>query len=128
MNDVSKKKMATMVSRTLKIFLLALVSLVIVWGHASAEEDEENRESNTAMLQSRIDFGNAYIMGQSIKSGSVYLLHRKKSDIESMLKIRTDFRDEIIEDFSLEDTKLISQEAEADKNGYPTELHRKPGE
>jgi hypothetical protein len=49
-------------------------------------------------LMNRIDFGNAYIMGQSITSGAVYLLNRKKSDIESMLKDRTDYRREIAED------------------------------
>jgi hypothetical protein len=46
-------------------------------------------------LLSRIDFGNAYVMGQSIKSGAVYLLNRKKSEIPSMLQTRRDFRPEI---------------------------------
>jgi len=57
-------------------------------------------------LQQRIDFGNAYIMGQSIKSGAVYLLHRKQSDIKSMLKLRTNYRLEIKEDYALENTEL----------------------
>jgi hypothetical protein len=48
-----------------------------------------------AGLLSRIDFGNAYVMGQSIKSGAVYLLNRKKSEIPSMLQVRRDFRNEI---------------------------------
>jgi hypothetical protein len=83
----------------------------------SAQETDSSEKGNTVQLQNRIDFGNAYIMGQSIKSGSVYLLNRKKSDISSMLKIRTDFRDEIIEDFSLEDTKIINEKPEAEKKG-----------
>jgi len=109
-----KKKWATMLLRT--IFILAAAIMTAAWSPALAQDEEKAKDTTKAVaLQNRIDFGNAYIMGQSIKSGSVYLLHRKKSDINSMLKIRTDFRDEIIEDFSLEDTQIISQEAEADK-------------
>lgn len=54
-------------------------------------------------LYERIDFGNSYILGQSIKSGAVYLLQRKKSDIDSMLKIREHYRTEILEDFTVKD-------------------------
>jgi hypothetical protein len=53
-------------------------------------------------LQRRIDFGNSYILGQSIKSGAVYLLHRKKSDIKSMLHYRENYHDEILESFNVE--------------------------
>jgi hypothetical protein len=81
-------------------------------GSAHAVETVTNENKETSGLQQRIDFGNAYIMGQSIKSGSVYLLHRKKSDIDSMLKIRTDFRKEIIEDFELGGTELVVEGAE----------------
>jgi len=59
---------------------------------------KDNKKSN---LMERIDFGNSYILGQSIKSGAVYLLHRKKSDIKSMLKTREDYRKEILEDFNV---------------------------
>ena len=51
-------------------------------------------------LQQRIDFGNAHILGQSIKSGAVYLMHRKKSDIKNMIKVRQHYREEIKEDYS----------------------------
>ncbi|MBA4367262.1 MAG: hypothetical protein C0403_06445 [Desulfobacterium sp.] len=64
----------------------------------SGKQDPEK----TALMK-RIDFGNSYIMGQSIKSGAVYLLQRKKSDISSMLKCRSDYRDEILEDFQFEE-------------------------
>jgi hypothetical protein len=60
-----------------------------------AEEDEG--------LLHRIDFGNAYVMGQSIQSGAVYLLNRKKTDIRSMLREREDFREEIREDAEVVD-------------------------
>jgi hypothetical protein len=116
MKNRTGKKTAILLPRTVKTFVWILVCLSVVWGRVSAQEVEAAGETQSATLQNRIDFGNAYIMGQSIKSGSVYLLNRKKSDISSMLKVRTDFRNEIIEDFSLEDTQIISQEPEADKN------------
>jgi len=56
-------------------------------------------------LLNRIDFGNAYVMGQTIQSGAVYLLNRKQSDIDSMLKTRTDFRQEIREDAEVIDDR-----------------------
>ena len=115
MNNLPVKKSAPLFSIAYRGIVLCLACMTLTWSLASAQEGEGAGDTKTASLQSRIDFGNAYIMGQSIKSGSVYLLHRKKSDIDSMLKIRTDFRDKIIEDFSLEDTQIISQEAEAVK-------------
>ena len=99
---VNKLKIQT----TLAISLLFLLLFFI---HAGAEESKKTDELQKSQLQQRIDFGNAYIMGQSIKSGAVYLLHRKKSDINSMLKVRNDYRKEIIEDFALEDTQMIRE-------------------
>jgi len=61
-------------------------------------------------LQRRIDFGNSYILGQSIKSGAVYLLHRKKSEIKSMLHYRENYRDEILESFSVEDDRDLGED------------------
>lgn len=60
-------------------------------------------------LQRRIDFGNSYILGQSIKSGAVYLLHRKKSEIKSMLHYRENYRDEILETFSVDADRELGQ-------------------
>lgn len=68
--------------------------------------DIEQRQENNQKLLSRIDFGNAYILGQTIKSGAVYLLQRKKSEIKSMLHYREDFRKEILEDFKMQDMKI----------------------
>jgi hypothetical protein len=61
-------------------------------------------------LQRRIDFGNSYILGQSIKSGAVYLLHRKKSEIKSMLHYRENYRDEILETFSVDADRELGQD------------------
>ena len=58
-------------------------------------------------LQQRIDFGNSHILGQSIKSGAVYLMHRKKSDIATMLEVRRHYRNEIKEEYEIEETAIV---------------------
>ncbi len=95
-----------------KIFMLLSVPfiacLLIVAGTTNtgwAKTQAEKKTGSTG-LQQRIDFGNAYIMGQSIKSGAVYLLHRKQSDIKSMLHYREDYRQEILEDFIIQEDKI----------------------
>ena len=70
------------------------------------KQNQENNKENNKMLLDRIDFGNAYIMGQTIKSGAVYLLQRKKSEIKSMLQYRKDYRREILENFHIRDMKI----------------------
>jgi len=81
------------------IGLLVLIFLVsISQTNAVAQPPGPHKESQ---LLKRIDFNNAYIMGQSIKSGAVYLLKRKKSDIKSMLEYRMNYRDEILEGFNV---------------------------
>jgi len=94
------------------VFILVLSFLCNLSSHVSADDSEPTDTAEAKQLQQRLDFGNAYIMGQSIKSGAVYLLHRKKSDINSMLKIRSDYRNEIVDDFALEDTQLIPKETD----------------
>ena len=76
---------------------------------------EDNVTKNGAEikgLQQRIDFGNAYILGQSIKSGAVYLLHRKQSELKGMLEVRRDYREEIMEDYNLEKTAIVTDKNE----------------
>jgi hypothetical protein len=89
------------------IFIFAALSLSAGFSPktASAQNNEPNKKAEPTLLN-RIDFGNSYIYGQSIKSGAVYLLQRKKSEIKSMLKCRADYRKEILEDFSIMDLKI----------------------
>jgi hypothetical protein len=89
---------------------------------ASAEEGNAGEASREKGLQQRIDFGSAYILGQSIKSGAVYLLHRKQSDIKGMIEVRQDYREEIKEDYALEKTALVAEETE-----IAPEQEKKPG-
>ena len=79
------------------IFVCLLGAAVAVAGFSSAEEGTPPPARDGELLN-RIDFGNAYVMGQTIQSGAVYLLNRKQSQIESMLQTRTYFRQEIRED------------------------------
>ncbi len=72
----------------------------------SKKSNKPPAKSSRKNLQNRIDFGNSYIMGQTIKSGAVYLLQRKKSEIKSMLKYRENYREEILEDFKILDMKI----------------------
>lgn len=58
-----------------------------------ATASEEDSPTN------KIDFGNSYVQGQSIKSGAVYLMNRKKNEIQSMLKKRTSYRSDILDEY-----------------------------
>jgi len=44
----------------------------------------------------RVDFDDRLIQGQTNKSGAIYIFERKSSDINSMVRRRTSFRDEIL--------------------------------
>jgi len=74
---------------------------------ALAQNDEkkqvEQKPEVNEELEDRIDFGNSYILGQTIKSGAVYLLQRKQSEIQSMLEYRKDYRKEILDNFQVSD-------------------------
>ena len=83
-------------------------SCALGWAQGPGTSDNQS-----GRLQQRIDFGNSYIMGQSIKSGAVYLLHRKQSEIKSMLQYRENYRHEILEDFNVKDLNRTNAQANA---------------
>jgi len=85
-----------------------------------AAQDDPPSAAEQKGLQQRIDFGNAQILGQSIKSGAVYLMHRKKSDITNMLEVRKNYRKEIIEDYGLEKTAIAEHAQEQPDNQSKT--------
>lgn len=91
--------------------LLGFALMVAPLSAASEEKSSSGAGGTSNGLQQRIDFGSAYIMGQSIKSGAVYLMHRKQSKIDSMLDVRVNYRKEIMEDYDLENTKIVSVES-----------------
>lgn len=95
------------------VFPFAIVVLLIMPLVATAQ-DAQQKAPKQKGLQQRIDFGSSYILGQSIKSGAVYLMHRKQSDIKGMLEVRQDYRKEIMEDYELDQT-AIAQEANDQK-------------
>jgi hypothetical protein len=92
---------------------LLLINLSSGWAQSAKPASKKGAGQAAGVsndLQRRIDFGNAYILGQSIKSGAVYLLHRKKSDIKSMLHYRENYRDEILESFNVQPDSELGQE------------------
>lgn len=96
-----------------RLFLSVLFLCLSASGLFAGEQAKPVESAQKAGLQQRIDFGNAQILGQSIKSGAVYLMHRKKSDIKNMLEVRKNYREEIKEDFGLEKTAITQSAAEA---------------
>ena len=110
-----------MKSALMSLVLFLLITALPLKGTARAENAAPGTPgtpgtNDNSVLLNRIDFGNSYIMGQSIKSGAVYLLQRKKSEIKSMLEVRTDYREEILEDFSVLDLKITEKKP----------IHQKP--
>ena len=87
------------------LFIMLLVILAEGVVHGKGPQETTDLQVAESGLLERIDFGNAFIMGQTIKSGAVYLLKRKKSEIKSMLKSRESYREEIMEDFTVEKFK-----------------------
>jgi hypothetical protein len=83
------------------VFVLAMCACFFATPCMAA--DEKKSDKNDQLL-TRIDFGNSYITGQTLKSGAVYLLQRKKNEIKSMLKYRENYRREIIDAYNLSET------------------------
>jgi hypothetical protein len=98
--------------------LLMMILMLLLFQSGAQAQDEVPTHAKQKGLQQRIDFGNAQILGQSIKSGAVYLMHRKKSDIKNMLEVRKDYRKEIIEDYALEKT-AIAENTTTEKKDQP---------
>ncbi len=104
-----------MIRTRLAIIPLILSFAFIAFGyrpHFVLAEESIEQTSQEENLQQRIDFGNSYILGQSIKSGAVYLLHRKQSEIKSMLQLRENYRAEILEGYNFEGLDVAMQASE----------------
>ncbi len=66
-------------------------------GEESAAAGKQRSAPAGALKRARhLEFDERLIMGQSLKSGAVYLFERKDSEIQSMLKIRKDYRQELL--------------------------------
>ena len=93
-----------------------VLAIVCVSDPLDAKINSSSEKGGSASLQQRIDFGNSYIMGQSIKSGAVYLMHRKQNEIKSMLEYRNDYRDEILEDFQIQNLIIDGTKENANRS------------
>jgi hypothetical protein len=101
------------------LFLIIFVTM----SQSNAYAAQSIKTKNDSQLLKRIDFNNAYIMGQAIKSGAVYLLKRKNSDIKSMLKYRTSYRDEILEDFYVPKSINIEKQTKSNERMFSIDLN-----
>ena len=76
------------------------MSLILFPAAGGAEGDQNaGKGVNTPgslKRSNRIEFDERLIVGQSLKSGAIYLFQRKDSEIQSMVKIRKDFREELL--------------------------------
>jgi hypothetical protein len=87
-----------MLYRLLLIGLFLELILGSPKAYAKEVKDVNTRDaSQSEELLTRIDFGNSYVTGQSLKSGAIYLLQRKKNQVKSMLTYREEYRKEILE-------------------------------
>lgn len=82
---------------------------LVVWGWllmdgvlVAGEQRALTNPKTEKQLVDRMDFSNEYIMGKSVESGAVYLMHRKKNEIKSLLKMRENYREEILEDIQVQ--------------------------
>jgi len=78
-----------------------LLGLLAFSPQASAEEaassGDDGVESVPTLKRARhMEFDERLIMGQSLKSGALYLFERKDSEIQTMLKVRRDYRQELL--------------------------------
>jgi hypothetical protein len=98
-------------------FIIAAISATL-WAASAQEKDQVITQKDEPVIAkdkpdsrtNRIDFGNTYIIGQTIKSGAVYLLQRKKSEIKSMLKYREDYREEILDGFLVDTARVTAKD------------------
>ena len=109
--------MLNMKNKVEQLFMMGLAFYFAVFATPGSgwAKNKSSAAPGSAGLQQRIDFGNSYIMGQSIKSGSVYLMNRKQSEIKSMLEYREDYRQEILEDFKIPESENDGDEAKNPK-------------
>jgi hypothetical protein len=99
-----------------KLMLMAVMVFLLPLSLPPSAHGDDPPAKQTKSLQKRIDFGTSHILGQSIKSGAVYLMHRKKSDIKNMLQVRENYRNEIKEDYGLENTAIAPRHTEQSEN------------
>jgi hypothetical protein len=100
------------------IFFIIAAIYSTVWATSVKDKDQVITQKDEPVIaketpeshSNRIDFGNTYIIGQTIKSGAVYLLQRKKSEIKSMLKYRQDYREEILDGFLVDNARVEAKD------------------
>jgi hypothetical protein len=88
-------------TRKKSIGLVLLLGILAFALPAKAEEAGDSAGAGGGAKPSlkrarHMEFDERLIMGQSLKSGALYLFERKDSEIQTMLKIRRDYRQELL--------------------------------
>lgn len=99
--DQGEKMLGLSTTRTKSMVLGLLLGLLAFAQPAKAEGagtfTGAGDEPRPSLKRARhMEFDERLIMGQSLKSGALYLFERKDSEIQSMLKIRKDYRQELL--------------------------------
>lgn len=74
---------------------LLIVSLAFLPGHASASDDEEDDRKVVYKQKTEIDFEGLEVEGILQKPQSALILERKKASFNPLIKLRTNFNEEI---------------------------------
>lgn len=74
---------------------LLILSLTLLPGHASAGDDDEKEGKVVYRQKTEIDFEDLEIEGVLQKPQSALVLERKKASFNPLVKLRTDWNDEI---------------------------------
>lgn len=82
--------------------ITAILSMTLLPGHAFAEDEESGREI-TYKQKTEIDFEGLEIEGVLQKPQSALILERKKANFNPLIKLRTDWEDEM--DQSIDEIK-----------------------
>jgi hypothetical protein len=78
------------------LFWLLAFCLPVGAEEAASAADDGGASVPTLKRARHMEFDERLIMGQSLKSGALYLFERKDSEIQTMLKVRRDYREELL--------------------------------
>ena len=99
--DQGEKMFGVSATRMKSMVLGLLLGLLAFAQPGKAEEAGVSADAGGERMPSlkrarHMEFDERLIMGQSLKSGALYLFERKDSEIQTMLKIRRDYRQELL--------------------------------
>jgi len=80
----------------MKSMVLGLLLGLLAFAQTGKAQEAGEGAKPSLKRARHMEFDERLIMGQSLKSGALYLFERKDSEIQTMLKIRRDYRQELL--------------------------------